>query len=183
MLRCLCCCSVSKLYYFHSVKVDYTKAQFLRPFKLATYTCMNFISAIIALNFNTLISLSPHRSLYPPQCLSLTAGRGLQKNNLKNTVTLGELPRQYIPCPSTTLKRQILCLTNEGLHILHRVRPIDRLYRIINGTSTRARLREEYEFLVSYGAVESVCACLGIACGVPYDAGVSGPESTGRWVD
>ena len=111
---------------------------------------------------------------------SFPAGRGLQKSNLKNTVTLGELPRQYIPCPTTSLRRQILCLTNEGLHILHRVRPIDQLYRIMNGASSRDRVREEIEFLESYGAVESVCACLGIACGVPFDVGVTGMNCSSR---
>ena len=84
--------------------------------------------------------------------------------------TLGEIPRQYIPCPTHALQRQILCLTNLGVHILQKVRPIDYLYRFLS----QDNFMESYcvrDFFALYGTVESACMCLAIACGLPGDAG------------
>ena len=128
--------------------------------RLIGHIFFNFISIHRASQFlSTFLSLSP--------CL---VGRGLQRNNLNSVTTLGEIPRQYIPCPTHALQRQILCLTNLGVHILQKVRPIDYLYRFLS----QDNFMESYcvrDFFALYGTVESACMCLAIACGLPGDAG------------
>ena len=87
-----------------------------------------------------------------------------------NVATLGEIARQYIPCPTHSLQRQFICLTNRGVHVLHKIRPIDSLYRFLSLDN----FQESYsvrDFFALYGTVESACMCLAIACGLPADAG------------
>lgn len=89
-----------------------------------------------------------------------------------NISTLGEITRQHIPCPTHSLQRQILILTNQGIHILQKLRPVDYLYRFLSQDD----FSQSYcvrDFFALYGTIESACMCLGIACGLPSDAGGS----------
>jgi hypothetical protein len=89
---------------------------------------------------------------------------------LNHVASLGELARQTIPCPGHSLQRQILCLTNKGIHVLQKVRPIDYLYRFLS----QDNFTESYcvrDFFALYGTLESAAMCLSIACGLPADAG------------
>jgi hypothetical protein len=89
-----------------------------------------------------------------------------------NISTLGEITRQHIPCPTHSLQRQLLILTNQGIHILQKLRPVDYLYRFLSQDD----FSQSYcvrDFFALYGTIESACMCLGIACGLPSDAGGS----------
>ena len=122
--------------------------------------CLSILLSV-GWSINHYLSITPLNFL----CLSLYSGRGLQRNNLNSITTLGEIPRQYIPCPTHALQRQILCLTNRGVHILQKVRPIDYLYRFLS----QDNFMESYcvrDFFALYGTVESACMCLAIACGL-----------------
>ena len=108
---------------------------------------------------------------------SSSNGKILQKQkNIYGTTILSEIPRQYVPCPTQSLQRQILCLTNRGVHFLKKNRPIDNLHRILlcdnffECTDIRA-------FFELYGGIEFYCMCIALACGVPWDAG--GTETLG----
>ena len=98
---------------------------------------------------------------------------------MNSLTTLGELPRQYIPSHEISVQRQVLCLTNRGVHILKKMRPIDRLFQILSDENC-LESREIHDFFDgsqgsegSHGVegVEGVCMCLAIVCGVPADAG------------
>ena len=91
---------------------------------------------------------------------------------MMNISTLGEITRQHIPCPTHSLQRQLLILTNQGIHILQKLRPVDYLYRFLSQDD----FSQSYcvrDFFALYGTIESACMCLGIACGLPADAGGS----------
>jgi hypothetical protein len=91
---------------------------------------------------------------------------------MMNISTLGEITRQHIPCPTHSLQRQLLILTNQGIHILQKLRPVDYLYRFLSQDD----FSQSYcvrDFFALYGTIESACMCLGIACGLPSDAGGS----------
>ena len=91
---------------------------------------------------------------------------------MMNISTLGEITRQHISCPTHSLQRQILILTNQGIHILQKLRPVDYLYRFLSQDD----FSQSYcvrDFFALYGTIESACMCLGIACGLPADAGGS----------
>ena len=45
---------------------------------------------------------------------------------------MSELARQHIPVDGVCLQRQVLVLTNMGIHTLQKVRPADYLYRFLS---------------------------------------------------
>jgi hypothetical protein len=118
--------------------------------------CINLFTTILLININVSIHLF--------------VGKGLQKNDLNFVISVGELSRQSIPCSNQSLQRQILCLTNKGLHVLYKIRPIDYLYRFLS----QDNFNENYcvkDFFALYGTIECSVMCLSIACGLPADAG------------
>lgn len=82
---------------------------------------------------------------------------GIQKNNLNFISPLSELTRQQTPLPTFSLQRQILCLTNLGLHIFFKKRPIDYLYQFLKDN----KINEINEFFAFYGCIEASAMCLG----------------------
>ena len=90
-------------------------------------------------------------------------------------ISLGEVFSQYIPCPTHSLQRQIICLTNRGVHILTKNRPIDTLCRMLDHDDCLNRT-DVRDFFVLYGVVESCCMCLALMCGVPSGCEERGSE-------
>ena len=66
------------------------------------------------------------------------------------------------------MQRKIICLTNRGVHILTKNRPIDILCRMLNHDDCLNR-NDVRDFFILYGVVESCCMCLALMCGVPSD--------------
>jgi hypothetical protein len=99
-----------------------------------------------------------------------TAGSGYDAYNLSNVARLSELSWQHVPCTSASLRRNFLVLTNQGIHILRKLRPADVLYRQLAQVTATGdeHLRQ---FFLSFGPLESSAMCVALACGLPGDAG------------
>ena len=52
--------------------------------------------------------------------------------DLGRIASMSELARQHIPVDGVCLQRQVLVLTNMGIHTLQKVRPADYLYRFLS---------------------------------------------------
>lgn len=65
--------------------------------------------------------------------------------------------------------RHFLCLTNSGIQVFKKVRPVDQLHRILllsRGSDVKAALAP---FVRSFGEVQVSCMLIGLACGVSSD--------------
>lgn len=103
-----------------------------------------------------------------------------------NMVSLSELVTEMSPsvCPVST-QRRLYCLTNKGLHVVAKSRPIDYLYELLisasgaasSSASDGAYLESLREFFQYYGSVESCAMCVSVACSTPFDVtgGSGGP--------
>jgi hypothetical protein len=97
---------------------------------------------------------------------------GIEKQNLDNLVLLGEISTQHIPLADKIMNRQLLVLTNSGIHIFKKNHPADLLYDIL----TRVDLRADElirRFFQSFGMLQSSIMCVGLATGVPKHVGQS----------
>eukprot|EP01038_Epipyxis_sp_PR26KG_P007824 gene7824-10628_t len=117
------------------------------------------------------ITFSP--SLNPAKSNSLKSF-GYDPDNLDHICQLNELAYQHIPISSISTQRHFLVLTNNGIHILKKVRPSDVLYRQISQFNRDNSFFQH--FFNSYGSVQASAMCIALACGLPADAG--GTEST-----
>lgn len=97
---------------------------------------------------------------------------GYERSNLDNVALLGELCTQHIPSDLLSLQRKFLVLTNKGLHVLRKIRPVDTLYRNITQVNSQAENFSRY-FLECYGPLQYCAMSVALACGVPCDAGGS----------
>mmetsp|Transcript_24760 Transcript_24760/g.36519 ORF Transcript_24760/g.36519 Transcript_24760/m.36519 type:complete len:1559 (+) Transcript_24760:131-4807(+) len=97
---------------------------------------------------------------------------GVPLEDMHNICQLNEFAWTHLPVPSAAVQRQLLCLTNQGMHVINKLRPVDYLMRILSMRGTgHEYLSAAQSFFGHYGAVQSCAMCVGIACGLPGDAG------------
>ncbi|POM74777.1 Nuclear pore complex protein [Phytophthora palmivora] len=86
----------------------------------------------------------------------------------ENTPIVGEMALMYSQ-PS----RHFVCLTNAGIQIFKKIRPLDQLHRVLmlaRGHELKAAL---VPFVRCFGEIQVVCMLIALACGVPTDPLVS----------
>ena len=99
---------------------------------------------------------------------------GYELHNLEQLALLGEMCWQHAPSISFSLRRQFLVLTNQGLHVLQKMRPADVLYRALAHVQTSTHSKELLRgFFSSYGPLQASAMCVALACGLPCDAGTT----------
>uniref|UniRef100_A0AAV1VH66 Nucleoporin Nup133/Nup155-like N-terminal domain-containing protein n=1 Tax=Peronospora matthiolae TaxID=2874970 RepID=A0AAV1VH66_9STRA len=90
------------------------------------------------------------------------------ESTLENAPVVGEMALMYSQ-PS----RHFLCLSNSGIQVFKKIRPLDQLHRVLllsRGHELNAAL---VPFIRSFGEIQLVCMLLALACGVPTDPLVS----------
>lgn len=104
----------------------------------------------------------------PISSSNISSGTGIP-----NIAKLSELVTQsVVSLPPVTLQRQIYCLTNNGLHTIIKLRPIDYMLEILSTASTNETYLEQmHSFFRCYGSVQSSVMCLSIACNTPFECG------------
>lgn len=105
---------------------------------------------------------------------------GLTKSEIDNgaVASLGEMTLQQGPAEAY-LQRKIMCLSNVGLHVLAKSRPVDYLFSILTRSNTSGTLPVDYlpevgAFFDACGTLSAATMCIGLACGLPLDAGGDG---------
>ncbi|KAK1932415.1 Nuclear pore complex protein [Phytophthora citrophthora] len=86
----------------------------------------------------------------------------------ENVPVVGEMALMYSQ-PS----RHFLCLTNSGIQVFKKIRPLDQLHRALllsRGHELKAALAP---FVRCFGEIQVVCMLVALACGVPTDPLVS----------
>ncbi len=103
---------------------------------------------------------------------------GVEKQNMDNLALLGEISSQHIPLADKMMNRQLLVLTNSGIHIFKKNRPADLLYDILSRVDLRA---DELirRFFHGFGMLQSSIMCVGLATGMPKHIG----HSTTTFID
>ncbi|DAZ94380.1 TPA: hypothetical protein N0F65_001114 [Lagenidium giganteum] len=89
---------------------------------------------------------------------------GITSSINESVPIVGEMARQYSE-PS----RHFLCLTNAGIQVFKKIRPIDQLHRMLllaRGSELKATLAP---FIRSFGEVQVCSMLIGLACGVASD--------------
>ena len=101
------------------------------------------------------------------------ASLGIPRNALEQVHLANELVQQHLPSRNFAFQRQLLVLEGNGLHVLQKVRPVDYLYDAIQANLNNSeRLQRVLSSLSSgYGADQFCAMMVGIACGLPSDAG------------
>lgn len=86
----------------------------------------------------------------------------------ENAPVVGEMALMYSQ-PS----RHFLCLTNAGIQVFKKIRPLDQLHHVLllaRGHELKAALAP---FVRCFGEIQVVCMLIALACGVPTDPLVS----------
>ncbi|KAE9225726.1 hypothetical protein PF004_g11856 [Phytophthora fragariae] len=86
----------------------------------------------------------------------------------ENAPVVGEMALMYSQ-PS----RHFLCLTNAGIQVFKKIRPLDQLHRVLllaRGHELKAALAP---FVRCFGEIQVICMLIALACGVPSDPLVS----------
>ena len=121
---------------------------------------------------------TPSENLYPgfSSAINTSVGRGLG-GQLSNAVQpLSEFSVQMAPS-ITKSKRLFLCLLNTGIVLMHKNRPIDILYRILETNCNGDEYLEPARYFFNcFGVLQSCSMCFSIACGLPADISGDVPE-------
>jgi nuclear pore complex protein Nup155 len=74
---------------------------------------------------------------------------------------LSDLSTQHVAPP-----REFVCLSNNGIHLFTKLRPVERLYQILQlqATNDQNALNQLRAFFDDYGDDEACCMCLILAC-------------------
>lgn len=99
---------------------------------------------------------------------------GYDRTDLDQVTILSEMTYQSIPSTKFTLQRQFLVLTNQGLHIFKKVRPIDLLHRNLAQLHTTNSDKLTRHFFNAFNPLQASAMCISLSCTVPIDAGGSG---------
>ncbi len=91
------------------------------------------------------------------------------RSSASNIATLGELSLQHIPMWHVLSQRQFLVLTEQGLSVVKKLRPADILYQILSQNIYHTDVLQQ--FIGAYGECLTLTMCVGLAVGLPYDAG------------
>lgn len=97
---------------------------------------------------------------------------GYERSNLRSVALLGQMSWQHAPASSASFRRHFLVLTNQGVHVLQKLRPADVLHRHIS------RIQENSDelcrdFFSYFGDLQASAMCIALACGLPSDAGAT----------
>jgi nuclear pore complex protein Nup155 len=95
----------------------------------------------------------------------------------ENAPIVGEMALMYSQ-PS----RHFLCLTNSGIQVFKKIRPLDQLHRVIllaRGHELKAAIAP---FVRCFGEIQVVCMLVALACGVPTDPLISENSSAASLV-
>jgi len=101
------------------------------------------------------------------------ASLGVARNALDQVPIQSELAFQHVPAPTFALQRQILVLESNGLRVLQKLRPVDYLYDSIRANLHNPEGLRRILSIISngYGSEQYCAMCVGLACGLPCDAG------------
>lgn len=94
----------------------------------------------------------------------MSTGLNMVVGSDTNVAVVGEMALQYSQ-PS----RHFLCLTNSGIQVFKKIRPVDQLHRVLllsRGGDLKAALSP---FLRCFGEIQVACMLIGLACGVQSD--------------
>ncbi|KAF4317272.1 hypothetical protein BBO99_00008175 [Phytophthora kernoviae] len=86
----------------------------------------------------------------------------------ENAPVVGEMALMYSQ-PS----RHFLCLTNAGIQVFKKIRPLDQLHRVLLLTRGHEQKAALTPFVRCFGEIQVVCMLIALACGVPTDPLVS----------
>ena len=160
----------------------YSKSPATAPIR----SCSKATSTTTTINNNT--TIVPNYNVYVGTSTSALSYLGREGTNPSNFVTsvpvpLSELTWQSSPTITPiSEKRYLLCLTNQGLHLLSKSRPIDYLYGMFMNPETPGNesvwVDQLKIFFNNYGTVQSSAMCIAIACGIPFDMGCSPGKNT-----
>jgi nuclear pore complex protein Nup155 len=102
---------------------------------------------------------------------------GLTKAEIDSgaVATLGETALQHGPSEAY-MQRKFVCLSNVGLHVVAKVRPVDYLFSLLTRSNTSGSFPVDYlpevgAFFDACGTLGAATMCIGLACGLPLDAG------------
>ena len=101
------------------------------------------------------------------------ASLGIARNALDQVPIQSELALQHVPAPTFALQRQILVLESNGLRVMQKLRPVDYLYDAIRANMHNPEGLRRILSTISngYGSEQYCSMCVGLACGLPCDAG------------
>ncbi|CAH0491671.1 unnamed protein product [Peronospora farinosa] len=86
----------------------------------------------------------------------------------ENAPVVGEMALMYSQ-PS----RHFLCLTNAGIQVFKKIRPLDQLHRILLLSRSHELKAAVVPFVRCFGEIQVICMLIALACGVPTDPLVS----------
>ena len=99
-------------------------------------------------------------------------GRGFSYDDVKLiSAQGGELSSQI---QVSSRKREFLCLTDKGIHIIVKRRPIDFLYDLLTEGDMTKDMTKVSDFFKAYGPYEASIMCIAIACDHPLHLGSIG---------
>lgn len=91
------------------------------------------------------------------------------RNCCKDTSIIGEISLQHVPVKGIPLQRRFFVLTDCGIVVIKKIRPCDALQRIISAHTLDMNLVQD--FFCSFGMGSASVMCVGLAIGLPCDAG------------
>jgi hypothetical protein len=173
----------------HDMKEDCLALNYTVPSQLLSLTSVSYTPSINKINnWDGVHSSGVYSKTYdidacpsevpalPGPCIA-PSGRGISlgipRNALDQIPFLSEHTTQHIPSSAHSLQRRVLVLESDQLRILQKWRPVDFLYDTIKSNLNDNNKLENGLLLISNGyGPENYCAmCIGIACGIPCDAG------------
>lgn len=95
---------------------------------------------------------------------------GYDAANLDKFIVDNDLYDQHLPATTCFTQRQVLVLTDRGIHVFRKLRPADIMQRFL---AQQSQMNEEMinRCFAFYGLHQASVLCVGLACGTPRDAG------------
>ncbi|KAF4127401.1 Nup133 N terminal like [Phytophthora infestans] len=119
--------------------------------------------AIAAANASTKGASSGSKRSFDEMSTGIPAGSASE-----NAPVVGEMALMYSQ-PS----RHFLCLTNAGIQVFKKIRPLDQLHRVLLLSRGHEQMAVLAPFVRCFGEIQVVCMLIALACGVPTDPLVS----------
>jgi hypothetical protein len=128
---------------------------------------------VISYNKNMEASEVPALSSVAIAANGRAASLGISRNSLDFIPIQSELAIQHMPVPTYAMQRQFLILESNQLRVMQKLRPVDYLYNAIRSNLNNLNGMQQILRHISngYGPDQYCAMCIGIACGIPCDAG------------
>lgn len=97
-----------------------------------------------------------------------TTSAGYDVGNLDKLIITNELFDEHLPASTCFTQRQVLVLTNQGIHVFKKIRPTDVLYRQLTSSRSDDAIKRVYGF---FGLQQACVMSLALCLGLPRDAG------------